>query len=134
MSAPVVTAPTKGVSMFKWSTYMKGAVVMAAAALLVLLPLALPASAAAFSDGNFETPVVAPPFVTFTSPATIGPWSVTSGSVDLVNSYWQAADGVQSVDLSGTSAGTICQVFDTPQGGLVTVTFALSHNPDGGNT
>lgn len=60
-------------------------------------------------------------------------WTVTSGSVDYINGYWQAKDGVASIDLAGNNPGTISQVFDTVAGQLYSVNYWLSGNPDGGD-
>ena len=112
-------------------------VAVVAGGLLLLLPMALPAQAAAFTNGSFETPVVTDPlhYQTYSAVSTAIPgWTVTQGSVDLVGIYWQASDGNQSVDLDGTSPGQICQTFTSTTGGLETATFDLSHNPDGGTT
>ncbi|HEU0317982.1 MAG TPA: DUF642 domain-containing protein, partial [Solirubrobacteraceae bacterium] len=88
------------------------------------------ASAAPFADGSFETPAApAGNFTDIAAPGAIGPWTVTAGSVDLIGAgYWQAADGVQSVDLDGTTAGTICQTYDASSPGNGAATFQLSHN------
>lgn len=72
-------------------------------------------------------------FTTLGAGSTMMPgWKVTSGSVDLINGYWQAADGSYSLDMSGTSAGTIAQTLT----GLVAgkkylLTFDLASNPTG---
>ena len=58
-------------------------------------------------------------------------WTVDSGSVDWIDTYWPAADGSKSIDLSGAEAGAISQTFDTTIGNTYTVTFALSGNPAG---
>jgi len=93
-------------------------------------------SAAAFSNGGFES-TSCTQFQNFCedySGGYISPWSVISGSVDLTNNnYWQAADGSWSVDMSGLSAGTITQAFDTVAGNEYHVSFSLSGNPEGGN-
>jgi choice-of-anchor C domain-containing protein len=60
-------------------------------------------------------------------------WTVTSGNVDLINTYWQAAQGNFSLDMSGDEAGAIAQTFDTVAGHGYDVTFDLAGNPDGGN-
>jgi len=97
------------------------------------LGLPLLASANLVLDGGFETPVVDSPngFVGVDSHGTIGAWTVTAGNVDLVGNYWTAAEGKQSVDLSGDLNGTIMQsIAVTP--GTYLLTFNLSGNPDGG--
>jgi choice-of-anchor C domain-containing protein len=58
-------------------------------------------------------------------------WTVDSGSVDWIGTYWPAEDGAMSIDMSGSDAGTISQVFDTTIGNTYTVSFALSGNPAG---
>ncbi len=62
---------------------------------------------------------------------SIDGWSVDSGSVDWVGTYWTAPDGAMSVDLSGADAGSISQTFDTTIGNTYTVAFLLSGNPVG---
>lgn len=82
------------------------------------------------TGGSFETPVVAPySWFRFSSGQSMGGWQVTSGSVELVDGHWQAADGQQSVDLSGAVAGSISQTFPTTPGSTYVVTYALAGNP-----
>ncbi|MBC7521155.1 MAG: choice-of-anchor C family protein [Sandarakinorhabdus sp.] len=59
-------------------------------------------------------------------------WTVGGFGVDYIGGYWQAADGVRSVDLSALSAGSISQSIATVIGQTYTVGFDLSGNPDGG--
>jgi choice-of-anchor C domain-containing protein len=82
-------------------------------------------------EGDFEAPPAGPTFVTYAAPLTFGAWRVTSGSIDHIGLYWQAASGVQSVDLSGLVAGTIQQDIVTEPGARYVLRFALSGNPDG---
>src|SRR5512139_751777 len=80
------------------------------------------AAASRFDDGSFENPVAAPPFQTFPSGQSIGPWLVTSGTVDLVGpTTWLAAEGNQSVDLNGANTGAVAQTFTTVPGTKYTV-------------
>lgn len=90
----------------------------------------------AFADGSFETPSApAGAFSTFSTGQSVGPWSVTAGSVDLIGpGFWAAADGDQSLDLDGDSAGTISQTFATTPGTTYTVSYALAGNPAAGPT
>jgi len=89
------------------------------------------------SDGSFETPVVTPgTFADLSQGQSIGPWTVTAGLVDLIGAgYWQAADGIQSVDLNGQTAsipgapGTVSQTFTTTPLFAYQVSFALAGNP-----
>lgn len=95
-------------------------------------PAPQPAPLAA--NGGFEAPdVPANAFTRYGSGSTIGPWKVTQGSVDLTGpSFWQSADGRQSLDLEGSEPGTIEQHLTPRVGGCYTVLFALAGNPDGG--
>jgi choice-of-anchor C domain-containing protein len=91
-------------------------------------------SAAWFSDGSFETPTApADSFATYAAGQNIGPWTVTTGTVDLIGAgYWQAADGKQSLDLDGYNAGGVAQTFATVPGAEYAVSYSLAGNPDGG--
>jgi choice-of-anchor C domain-containing protein len=88
-------------------------------------------------DGDFNNSN--PTCVTISSGGSIGPWSVTSGSVDLVGGYWQSPSGPNfptgtngSVDLDGLSPGAISQdISGLTAGKTYTLTFSLSGNPDG---
>jgi len=97
---------------------------------MVLLALPIVASAALVLDGSFEDTVAHSPFQTFNAGQTFGGWTVTSGSIDLINGYWAAADGNQSVDLAGNNHGTIQQTVNA-SAGLYQLSFALSGNSDG---
>lgn len=90
-------------------------------------------------NASFETPVITPyTIVNLGAGASIGPWTVTQGHVDLMGAgFWQAADGVQSVDLSGSSvplAGGIAQSFPTLPLLKYRVSYKLAGNPTGGPT
>jgi choice-of-anchor C domain-containing protein len=102
---------------------------------LVILALAcalgpIRASASLVQDGSFEGRVAASPFETFVAGQTFGGWTVTAGSVDLINGAWLAASGNQSVDMSGGTHGTIQQTINVPAG-YYRLTFDLSGNSDG---
>lgn len=112
----------------------RGAVLAVVTSIVVSVGTAVPASAS--GGTTFETPVVAPnSFQLFTAGQTIGPWTVTRDDVHLVGAgFWQAADGVQSLDLDGGRAGAIArQISTTP---LVTyrISYALAGNPASGPT
>ncbi|WP_030839850.1 choice-of-anchor C family protein [Streptomyces hygroscopicus] len=87
-----------------------------------------------FDGGSFETPrVAANTFVNVGTGGSIGPWTVTSGNVDLTgDGYWQAAEGDQSVDLNGGGPGAVAQTFTTVPGKKYSVTYSLAGNPGGG--
>jgi choice-of-anchor C domain-containing protein len=93
------------------------------------------------SADSFEEPTApAGRFSTLPAGAAIGPWAVTQNNVDLMGAgSWQAADGVQSVDLSGSVfpfQGAVARTFATDGLPLplftYIVTFCLAGNPDSG--
>ena len=108
-------------------------------ALGFIAAIAFAGSAHAFtgaSNGSFETGTYVDNgsgFQQLDAPnASMDGWSVDSGSVDWVGTYWTAPDGAMSVDLSGADAGTLSQTIDTTIGNTYTVAFLLSGNPAGG--
>lgn len=85
------------------------------------------------ADGGFEKPRV-PAFTVATIAAgqSVGAWTVTQGGVDHIGpGYWEAAEGTQSVDLSGLVDGAVKQTFNTIPGATYLVEFFLAGNPDG---
>src|SRR6185437_3576563 len=89
------------------------------------------ANAAIIVDGDFTATPEVDPFQTLSSGASFGPWTVTSGSIDLIGNYWQAPPtGGHSVDLDGVAPGAISQTFTAPAG-TYELSFYLSGNPDG---
>jgi len=86
-------------------------------------------------NGSFETGTS--PGASYTALGTgstaIADWSITSGSIDYIGGYWQAHDGTRSIDLDGTSAGTIraSQSIATSIGQQYLVSFWMAGNPDG---
>jgi choice-of-anchor C domain-containing protein len=92
----------------------------------------LPAQAANIVvNGDFESPAVAALFNTYAAGASVGGWSVSRHSVDLVGSEWVAAKGQQSVDLNGLAIGSLFQNLPTTPGQSYVLRFALAGNPGG---
>ncbi len=77
-------------------------------------------------NGNFETPFAGQDFVMFQPGEMFGGWTVAITWVDLVGRSVQAASGVQSVDLSGGSAGQIYQDLATVPGQTYELRFAMA--------
>ena len=104
-----------------------------AVAAALMLGLSGAASAANVLDGNFSEGALAGGFQTIGSGGSIGAWTVSSGSVDLIGSYWQAPPtGGYSVDLDGNVPGAISQSLGLAAGHYE-LSFYLAGNPDGGN-
>ena len=106
----------------------------ALAAIAVTAALSQVASAATIVNGSFEATSPAGSFDTLGAgnPALTG-WTIGSGSVDFIGSYWQAAAGNNSLDMAGDALGSISQLItDLTAGVRYMVTFAMSGNPDGG--
>ncbi len=101
-------------------------------AMLLLAVTATTTFAAVGSNGGFELGTVAGTYVTVNAgdSTTITDWSVATGTVDYINSYWQPSEGSRNVDLNGVTAGTITQNLTTVIGAKYDVTFDLSGNPD----
>lgn len=57
-------------------------------------------------------------------------WTIASGDIDLLRTYWQPSSGLQSLDLNGTTTGSIYQDFTFSSGGAWAISFDLSANPD----
>jgi choice-of-anchor C domain-containing protein len=104
---------------------------LAACAAIVAACAAAPASAQIVQNGSFESPAIAPSPFQVSPPQPIDGWTVTAGTVDLIDGYWQAHSGVQSVDLSGDGPGTLTQAVSLETGQLYLLTFWVSGNPDG---
>jgi choice-of-anchor C domain-containing protein len=105
------------------------------AALAFVASISMAGSAFAFSgvsNGSFEAGTfTANPFDTLPAGSTaITDWTVDSGSIDWIGSYWQAADGSRSIDLNGNETGAISQTLTTTIGNTYVVTFDLSGNTD----
>jgi choice-of-anchor C domain-containing protein len=109
---------------------------MAAAALT--LSTAGNAATNLITNGSFELGTNPGVFTSLVKGSSaITGWTIGGSSVDYIGTYWQAADGVRSLDLSGSTAkngsyaGSVSQVFDTAAGHTYNVSFYLAGNPDG---
>jgi choice-of-anchor C domain-containing protein len=87
-------------------------------------------------NGGFEAGAhTAAPFDTLTPGDTqLTGWTIESGSVDWVESYWVAASGSRSIDLNGAGPGALSQALATTVDNTYTVTFEVSGNPACGPT
>lgn len=97
---------------------------------LLTLATASPAFAASLiTNGSFETGAAPGSFTTESAGSTdITGWTIASGSVDYIGSYWAASDGARSIDIAGSAIGALSQSFATTAGQKYLVTFDLSSN------
>jgi choice-of-anchor C domain-containing protein len=98
--------------------------------LVVLLASVGVVSANLVTNGGFEMPTASPPFTTIFTGNGLTGWTIASGSIDLINGYWQPHSGDQSIDLSGDSPGMISQNISTIPGNSYDVSFWMAGNPD----
>lgn len=107
----------------------------ALAGLALFAAVATPAAAVTIINGSFEQGTN-PGGSFITVPAGGGDitgWTVGGAGVDYIGGYWQASEGIRSIDLSALSSGSVSQTIATEVGHTYQVTFDLSGNPDGGN-
>ena len=102
------------------------------------LALACSARADLVTNGSFENGTYpGGVFATLgTGNSAITGWTVTSGSIDWIHTYWQPEDGEYSIDLSGNEPGglAISTSLATVAGQTYELSFWLAGNPDGGPT
>lgn len=98
---------------------------------LLLLALASPARSQLLENGGFEQPLAPVGDRTWTS--HLPGWTV-HGNVDVIHAgFWDAAEGVQSLDLSGEDSGPgtyIEQAVPTVPGQEYVLAFSYANNPD----
>src|SRR4051812_25351871 len=90
-------------------------------------------AAATISNGSFEELAIDQPYRVFYAGASLGGgWFVSDGTVEIVRDYWPAAEGHQSIDLSGIfeEVGTIYQDVATVPGRTYKIKFAFAGNPE----
>jgi choice-of-anchor C domain-containing protein len=86
------------------------------------------------TNGSFELPPGILTYRVFNTGTDLPGWIVEQGTVEIVGPYWQAAEGVQSLDLNGIfeDIGTISHPLSTMPGQRYKVRFAYAGNPEGG--
>jgi choice-of-anchor C domain-containing protein len=113
--------------------FSKNSMTSCAAAALMLVLASGAQAANVVADGTFAEGSGAGSYTSYSGGATIGAWTVTGDSVDLIGSYWQQAPGGSyTVDLAGGNAGGISQGVHL-DAGTYTLSFYLAGNPDGGS-
>jgi choice-of-anchor C domain-containing protein len=89
------------------------------------------AYAVTITNGSFETPVVGGNYNTLgAGDLSLTGWDIGGNSIDHIGSYWNAADGSQSVDLNGSDLGSISQTISgLTNGQQYTVSFNIAATP-----
>lgn len=103
---------------------------------VVLSVGAVSAHAATIVNGSFEAPTASSgSFNTYAAGSgLLTGWTISNANIDHIGSgFWQASDGVQSVDLNGSQgASTISQlVTGLVSGNSYTIYFDMAGNPQG---
>ncbi len=87
------------------------------------------------NDGLFLNGSATGGFTSYSSGQSFGGWSVTAGNIDLIESQWQRSpSGGRSVDMDGSTPGTISQTLNTVAGNTYVVRYVMSANGGGGST
>ena len=89
-------------------------------------------------NGSFESGIILPDIsiqLSAGDSTSITGWTVVSGTIDYIGTRWTAGDGNRSLDLTGSSTGTIEQIVAgfTP-GQNYRLSFLVAANPEGGPT
>jgi choice-of-anchor C domain-containing protein len=93
------------------------------------------AQASLILNGSFESGVAPGSFVTLSAgdSTSLNNWTVASGNIDYIGTYWTASNGSRSLDLNGLVPGSISQSFSgLIAGQTYIVSFDLAGNPAGG--
>ncbi|MBW1720223.1 MAG: choice-of-anchor C family protein [Deltaproteobacteria bacterium] len=102
-------------------------------AMMLVFTVVGTAGALSIVNGSFEGDGDIGNFLTLGVGNTdINGWTITSGTVDWIQDYWTPSDGDRSLDMSGSTKGTIAQiVLPTIIDQNYRVSFDMAGNPDG---
>lgn len=106
----------------------------AAAVTLILIGASGRPTESQVVNGSFETGQQDPGmfWIILYSPSNVmDGWLVNSGSVDYIGKWWEASEGVRSIDLNGPDSGEVSQTVPTIPGVTYAVGFDMSGNADG---
>jgi choice-of-anchor C domain-containing protein len=112
---------------------MKNLFILAAVTLILIGASARPTTSqilnGSFEDGQQDPGMF---WIILHSPSNLmDNWLVSFGAVDYIGGWWQASDGVRSVDMNGPDTGEISQTVATVPGLTYAVAFDMSGNADG---
>jgi len=90
------------------------------------------AQAAIIVNGSFESGIN-PPGANFSTlgagNANITGWTIGGGGIDWIGTFWEASDGLRSLDMTAITAGSISQSFATVIGQRYVISFDIAGNP-----
>ena len=107
---------------------MKKLLVVGIIAVMLFAGIGAVSAANLVTNGGFEADTPNASFQTLTTGLT--GWTISSGSIDLIGTYWTSASGSKSIDLAGLAPGTISQVLTTTTNTKYDLSFNLAGNPD----
>lgn len=101
--------------------------------LALLLASITSARANLIANGSFEAAAINPGggfIAVFPGESFITGWDVIAEDVHYMGTFWQASDGIRSLDLDGLigSSGGVSQTFSTVAGAQYDVTFDMAGN------
>lgn len=86
--------------------YTVGKTLFTAAIVLSTLPLSV--SAATITNGGFEDPALTDSLGRYDAGSgSLTGWTIDSGNIDQIGTFWEASEGSRSVELNGDEAGSI---------------------------
>jgi hypothetical protein len=101
----------------------------AAIAILLSQPALATDPGNAVRDGLFLFQIQSVPLKTYSTGQSFGAWKVDAGNVDVSSSEFTFPENTSnSVDLNGTTSGTVSQVLKTVPGKTYTLRFQMSGN------
>ena len=118
-------------SLFQRAARMVAVVVLAVAGIAALPGRAAGQSPNLVVNGGFEAPAITGQSQELepTDGPRLSPWVVGGRGVDLVRSFWQPAEGAQSINLNGDGPGSVAQTLSTQPGRYYKLRFRYSVFP-----
>lgn len=108
--------------------------VVLSAMLIASFAISSPSVSAQVQNGSFEFGEFISPggwLVLASGSEAVDSWMIDQGSIDYIGGWWQASEGIRSIDLNGVNAGKVSQFVATVPGATYSVSFDMSGNPDG---
>jgi choice-of-anchor C domain-containing protein len=131
MGFPVTLRDEADNTFFKEASVFRRIVPATCAVVVGSALVAAPAFAAGelVTNGGFEADTPNGPFQQTSS---LTGWTISTGNVDLIGTYWQSHTGINSIDLKGCDTAIVGQPIATIAGTDYVLSFWIAGNPDGG--